>query len=88
MSAVRAYLPDFGVGIVENNDTGTVNLWVDSASGSEFAFLAAAAAAKLQISWGWDDSPSITVNVRDQSFRFQVEHIGERSHQVLELPAA
>jgi hypothetical protein len=88
LSAVRAQLADFSVAYVMNNQVGLVHLWVDDASPSEVVFLAAAAAAKLQHSWGWDESPSIKVSVGDQSFCFQVQHSGERSHEVLELTAA
>ena len=88
LRAVRAHLADFTVGYVESSQLGLVHLWVDDASAGELVFLAAAAAAKLQHSWGWDESPSIRVSVGDQSFCFQVQHSGERSHEVLELTAA
>jgi hypothetical protein len=88
LSAVRAQLADFSVAYVVSNQLGVVHLWVDDASPSALVFLAAAAAAKLQHSWGWDESQSIKVSVGDQSFCFQVQHSGERSHEVLELTAA
>jgi hypothetical protein len=88
LSAVRAQLADFSVAYVDGNELGLVHLWVDDASSSELVFLAAAAAAKLQHSWGWDESPIIKVSVGDRSFRFQVQHSGDRSHEVLELTAA
>ena len=88
LSAVRAHLADFSVAYVESNQLGLVRLWVNDESPSELVFLAAAAAAKVQHSWGWDESPSIRVSVGDQSFCFQVQHSGERSHEVMELTAA
>ena len=88
LSVVRVHLADFSVGYVEHSQLGVVHLSVDNALPDELVFLAAAAAAKLQVSWGWDDSPSIRVCVGDQSFCFEVQHIGERSHEVLELTAA
>jgi hypothetical protein len=88
LSAVRAHLTDFSVAYIVGNETGLVHLWVDDASPSDLVFLAAAAAAKLQHSWGWDESPSIRVSVGGQSFCFQVQHSGERSHEVLALTAA
>jgi hypothetical protein len=88
LGAVRAQLADFSVAYVMSNQLGLVHLWVDDASPSELVFLAAAAAAKLQHSWGWDESPSIRVSVGEQLFCFQVQHSGERSHEVLELTAA
>jgi len=88
LRAVRTQLADFRVGYVVGTDLGLVRLWVDDASPGELVFLIAAAAAKLLHSWGWDESPSIRVSVRDQSFDFQVQHSGERSHEVVELTAA
>ena len=88
LSAVRAQLADFSVAYVVGSQLGLVHLWVDDALPSELVFLAAAAAAKLQHSWGWDESPSIRVSVGGQSFYFQVQHSGERSHEVVELTAA
>lgn len=88
LRAVRAQLADFSVAYVVGNQTGVVHLWVDEASPSELVFLTAAAAAKLQHSWGWDESPSIRVNVGDESFFFEIRHSGERSHEVVELTAA
>lgn len=85
---VRAQLTGFSVAYVVSNQHGPVHLWIDDASSSELVFLAAAAAAKLQQSWGWDESPSISVSVGDQSFCFQIQHIGERSHEVVEMTAS
>src|SRR4029077_4296821 len=88
VNAVRAHLKDYHVGYVESNQTGVVHVWIAESSQPESIFLIAAAAAVLQRSWGWDDSPSIRVSVGEQSFCFQVEFTGDRSHQVLELTAA
>ena len=88
LTAVRAYLTGFTLAFVTSDQTGIVNLWIAEESSNDLVFLAAASAAKLQISWAWDDSPNIRVNVGDQSFYFEVQHIGERSHEVVERTAA
>ena len=88
LSVVVGHLPEFSVGYVESSETGLVHLWVDEGVRGELVFLIAAAAAKLQHSWGWDESPSITVSVGRQSFSFHVQHIGDRAHEVVELAAA
>jgi len=87
--AASAQLQDFHLAYVDCNQGDVARLWVADASPPELVFLTAAAAAVLKRSWGWDESPSITVSVGDQSLRFQVQHGGdERSYDVLELTAA
>jgi hypothetical protein len=87
--AVGAQLKDFQLAYVDCNEGDVARLWVADSSSPELVFLTAAAAAVLQRSWGWDESPSISVSVGDQSLRFQVQHGGDdRSYDVLELTAA
>ena len=87
-SAVRAHLAGFHLGIVESNPAGVVKLRIADSIRGELVFIASAAAAVLQCSWGWDESPSITVTAGDQSFQFEVTYEGDGTHTAIEQTIA
>ena len=81
--AVRAHLGDFYVGFVENHGE-VVDLRIAGPSEDELTFIIAAAAAVLRRSWGWDESPSISVSTGGRSFRFELQYNGDRTHTATE----
>jgi len=88
VTAVRARLGDFHLAYVDSNQVGVVHLWMPDVSRSELALLTAAAAAVLQYSWGWDESPSITVSAGDEAFRFRIQYNDDGTYEAIEQTAA
>ncbi len=84
---VRAHLGALPLGIVDGSRTGAMNLRIAGSTGEELGFIISAAAAVLQRSWGWDESPSIRVDMGVRSCRFEVRHEGDRTHTAVELTA-